>query len=153
MLLDLSTYLACAPAEAEKHVRTVRLLDHVAAPVVRFVHERKVPLGELWADGTYRVRMYLFGVLPLGWQAVVISFPEHAGGFCLRDNGYGPWISRWDHVITIEPSGGGTLYRDRLAIEAGPLTPAVWLFAQFFYRHRQRRWRGLVRRRFEYAAT
>ncbi len=153
MLLDVSTFLACEPGEAEKHVRTLRLLDYVASPLVRFVHEPPRSPGDLWADGTYQVRMYLFGVVPLGWQAVVISFPRHAGGFSLRDNGYGPWISRWDHVITIEPSGNGTLYRDRLAIEAGLFTPAVWLFAQAFYRHRQRRWRALVRRQFRYAAA
>ena len=150
MIVDVSTPLECASAEAERHVRTTRLLQHIAAPLVRFVPEQELP-AEIPNEGTFRVRMYLFGVIPLGWQAIVVSFPEHAGGFCLRDNGYSPLISRWDHVITIEPAEGRTLYRDRVAIEAGALTPLVWLFAQVFYRHRQRRWRELVRRNFRYA--
>ena len=38
------------------------------------------------------------------------------------------------------------LYRDRIAIEAGFLTPFVGLYARWFYRTRQRRWRALARR-------
>jgi ligand-binding SRPBCC domain-containing protein len=150
MVVEVSTRLECRPDEAERHVRTTRLLRHIAAPLIRFVPEEELP-AEIPNEGTFRVRMYLFGVLPLGWQAIVVSFPEHAAGFCLRDNGYSPMISRWDHVITIEPEGDGTRYRDRVAIEAGVLTPLIWLFAQVFYRHRQRRWRELVRRNFRYA--
>ena len=33
-----------------------------------------------------------------------------------------------------------------IVIEAGPLTLLVWLFANWFYRHRQRRWRRVARR-------
>lgn len=150
MVVDVGTWLACTPDEAWRHVRTRRLLEYVAAPLVRFVPEQEMP-DEISSEGTYRVRMYLFGLVPLGWQAIVISFPEHDGGFCLRDNGFSPLISRWDHVITIEPEGEGTRYRDRVVIEAGLLTPLIWMFAQVFYRHRQRRWRGLVRQQFRFA--
>jgi ligand-binding SRPBCC domain-containing protein len=150
MVVDVSTHLACAPSEAQRHVRTMRLLEYVTAPLVRFVPEQEMP-AEIWSDGTYRVQMYLLGVVPLGWQAIVLSFPEKAGAFCVRDNGYSPLISRWDHMITIAPEGEGTRYRDRVAIEAGLLTPLIWMFAQVFYRHRQRRWRRLVRQQFRYA--
>jgi len=50
----------------------------------------------------------------------------------LRDNGYSPLITKWDHVITAQEVSGGTLYRDRVTIEAGILTPFVWLFARQF---------------------
>jgi len=42
--------------------------------------------------------------------------------------------------------------RDRVANNAGILTPCIWLFAQLFYRHRQRRWRQLVKGGFTYVA-
>jgi len=35
-------------------------------------------------------------------------------------------------------------------IEAGLLTPFIWLFSQVFYRHRQRRWQALVKRQFAF---
>jgi len=62
-------------------------------------------------------------------------------------------IKKWDHRITIDPSGTGTLYRDHVIIEAGVFTFFIWAFAQIFYRHRQRRWRQLVASGFDYAAT
>jgi hypothetical protein len=43
-----------------------------------------------------------------------------------------------------------THYRDVVYVEAGWLTPAIWLYASLFYRHRQRRWRRLVRNGFDY---
>src|SRR5207302_1640781 len=47
----------------------------------------------------------------------------------------------------IRPSGDGqTLYSDEILIETGWVTAFVWLFAQWFYRHRQRRWRRVARR-------
>jgi len=36
-------------------------------------------------------------------------------------------------------------YTDQIDIQAGILTPPIWLFAHIFYRYRQRRWRHLVR--------
>ena len=54
-------------------------------------------------------------------------------------------IRKWDHWITVAPNpDGSTDYRDEVEISAGVLTPFVWIFAQLFYRHRQRRWRGLA---------
>ena len=64
----------------------------------------------------------------------------------IRDNGYGPLIKRWDHWIAIAADEGGTThYTDRVAIEAGLITPLITTFARVFYAHRQRRWRALAR--------
>jgi len=56
-----------------------------------------------------------------------------------------------DHRIIIhdEPNGK-TRYSDDVEIEAGLLTPFVWLFSQAFYRHRQRQWQKLVAKNFQY---
>lgn len=153
MLIDVSTYLPCKPEQAIRHARTSRLLRYVAEPLVKLVPRQPSRLPETWSEGTYWVSLYLFGFIPLGRQAVVISFPEARNGFLVRDNGYGSFIHRWDHIITLEPAGNGTLYRDRLTIEAGVLTPLVWGFAHLFYRHRQRRWRKLVDHSFNYTAS
>ena len=92
--------------------------------------------------------MFLFGFIPLGWQAIVISLPEPRGNTrFVRDNGHSPLIRRWDHWITIEPSEDGkrTRYTDTVEVEAGLLTPVIAAFARVFYAHRQRRWRALAR--------
>lgn len=149
MLIDISTHLSCAPNVVIEHVNSPQLLLHVAKPMVRFVALEPPHFPIKWAEGTYSVSMYLFGLVPMGRQAVVISHP-HADVFTLRDNGHSAMIPTWDHVITIAAAGSGTLYRDRLIIRAGLLTPFVWLFALLFYHHRLRRWRQLVRAGFDY---
>jgi hypothetical protein len=127
MQIDLSTQLPCSLAEVVAQVRTPHLLRQVASPL-------------------HWVRLKLFGVLPIGRQAIVISYPqtENAQTFMLRDNGYSPLINKWDHLITAQEVNGGTLYRDSVTIKAGILTPFVWLFARLFYAHRQRRWATLA---------
>jgi hypothetical protein len=109
-------------------------------------------LPDSWSEGTYRVRLHLFGLVPFGEQAIVISIPPTATGFALRDAGHSALIKTWDHLITIQPHGNGSIYRDRVEVKAGVLTPLIWLFAQVFYRHRQRRWRALVARKFNYGS-
>lgn len=89
--------------------------------------------------------MFLFGTIPLGWQAIRISLPEQLDDVrYVRDDGYGPLIKRWDHWIAIGPEGDGTRYIDQVMIDAGPLTPVVAAFARIFYAHRQKRWRELA---------
>ncbi len=153
MIVNLSTFLAAEPREVEAHLRTSRLLIYIASPLVKFTPYGATQLPERWEEGTYWVSLRLLGFIPLGKQAVVISYPESPGSFCLRDNGHGTLIKKWDHQITVDPSETGTLYRDQVTIEAGIFTFFIWAFAQLFYRHRQRRWRKLVASGFSYAVT
>ncbi|AUX70782.1 hypothetical protein CHX26_03060 [Porphyrobacter sp. HT-58-2] len=143
----MTTSLSCTPDEAWAKVKTSALLQHIAAPLIRFTPKGGKAFPAVWEPGEYRAWMWLFGVLPIGWQAVVISAPEPQGDTrFVRDNGYGPLISRWDHWIEISPGvNSTTTYTDRVTIEAGPLTPLIAGFARLFYAHRQRRWRKLAR--------
>lgn len=144
--VELTTHLDCTPDEAWERVQTSALLDHIAAPMIRFV-PRDGSFPQTWRPGEYRAWMFLFGFIPLGWQAIAISVPEPSGTTrYVRDNGYSPLIKRWDHWIEIAPdgSGCGTRYTDRVEIEAGLLTPLIAAFARVFYAHRQRRWRALA---------
>jgi hypothetical protein len=122
---------------------------HVAWPILQFVPIGDEPLDTFKQGGRYRVRLKLFGMFSFSSQWIIISLHEPEVGEWpkrLRDNGYSTLISKWDHWITVSPDAyGGTQYSDDVEIRAGMLTPFVWMFAQVFYWHRQRRWRGLVR--------
>jgi hypothetical protein len=49
-------------------------------------------------------------------------------------------------VISIKPRDDSrSLYRDTIEIDAGILTFVVWAWANWLYRHRQRRWRALAK--------
>lgn len=156
MNLTLSTVLDAHPDEVWREVNRPELLLHVAWPLLVFEPLDPDRFPERWEEREYRVRMRQFGVLPVGWQVIGIERPPHSDrARHLRDNGRGTLASTWDHLITVEPIDDQhgrtkTRYTDRLGVRAGLLTPMVWAFARLFYAHRQRRWRRLVRRGFEY---
>ena len=146
--VELTTYLECSPDRAWEYLQTSKLLDHITAPLVRFVPvEGSFP--ERWTAGDYRSGMLAFGFIPIGEQTIGIEYPRSEGERrILRDNGHGSLIKRWDHFIFIEPEGEGTRYTDRVDIEAGILTLPVAAYARLFYGHRQKRWRALARTNF-----
>src|SRR5690606_24160856 len=149
--IKLTTALAARPERVWAEVQTSRLLQHVAAPLVRFRAINPIELPEAWADASYEVQVLVFGWLSAGRQLVRISRSESGTARVLRDDGSGQLARVWNHTIRVEPSpGGGTRYTDIVEVQAGVLTPFVWAFAQMFYRHRQRRWRALVERGFDY---
>jgi hypothetical protein len=154
MKLTVSTTLTCPPEWVWRKVMEPATLLLVASPLLRFEPVEPTQLPDIWEEATYRVKMKMLGVIPMGAQYVVITDMEgddFPGNRCyrIRDNGYGDLANRWDHVITLrENADGTTCYTDTVDIEAGMLTLGVWLFAAIFYRWRQMRWRKLVRRNF-----
>jgi hypothetical protein len=145
MQLQISTYLDCSIEQAITHAKTTRMLKFVAHPLVHFTPITPSTWPDTWAEGTYWVGVRILGLLPFGRQAIVISFPPSEDGFLLRDNGFSALVNVWDHTISISSEAGQTRYMDTVTINAGVFTLPVWLFAQAFYRHRQRRWRLLAR--------
>lgn len=148
------TVLDCPPADAIAHVRSPRLLAYVAAPWLRFEPVDPPALPDEWEPGRYLVRLKLLGLLPLGTQVIGIRALEQRGERLLvHDQGSSAWVRVWDHRIEISPAAdGGTRYCDRVTIEAGWRTPFVGWFARLFFGHRQRRWRRLVRSKFDYGS-
>ena len=63
----------------------------------------------------------------------------------INTNEHGGLIRAWNHTMKIEPvSEVHCRYSDRIEIDAGIWTVAMWSFAQFFYRYRQQRWQILA---------
>ncbi len=147
MRVVVESVLPCPAERAWGAVRTSRLLREVAAPVVDIRPAAGGDLPEVWPEGrTLAVRCTLFGVLPLGTRALHFErIDPEAREIQTRESD--PLVRRWDHLIRVEERPDGRChYRDVIDIDAGRLTAAVWLFAQAFYRHRQRRWQRVARR-------
>lgn len=149
MKISLSTVIDLSADDVWQEVQTSALLAHITWPIIRFQPIDPVSPPAVITEGRYLVRLWLFGFIPFGSQCIVASqhfaandeWPKQ-----IRDNGHGTFMKVWDHWITVQPLGGNRVdYRDAVEIEAGLISPFVWLFSQMFYRHRQRRWRGLAR--------
>jgi hypothetical protein len=153
MRLDISTRLPCTLDQSVSQVMTTRLLQYVSYPLVSFTFLDAPQFPRTWTAGTHWVFITLFGFLPFGRQAIVISIPPVETGFALRDAGHSTLIPVWNHLITIDPIAGGVVYRDRVEVRAGVLTPFIWVFAQLLYRYQQRRWRQLAVNGFDYGES
>lgn len=150
MKVELSTTLKAPAEQVWRWVQRPALLHWVAAPLVRFRPIQPTTLPEVWEDGEVRVSMLIFGVLPMGTQVIRIHREEGLAGDrsarSLVDMGEGDLVKAWHHRIRVVPESAGTThYTDSVVVEAGPPTLFVWMFAQVFYRHRQRRLRDLAR--------
>ena len=149
MQVKIESVFPCSTERLMKELEKIKSFIYVGKPMVHFVELPGHRLPEYWAEGKYLVEMRLFGILPLGNQWIVLSINREERH--IRDNGYSSLIKKWDHNITLqEQDKGMTLYRDTIDIEAGGFTPFVVLFAQMFFRWRQKRWRKLINNQFNY---
>ena len=135
--------------ETELPISADRGWELVSKPaLLEFVMPRVMGLSglpERWsgAGGMDRLGLRLFGVVPM-WDHV-IRFERFEPYEIVTDESGGP-VSVWRHTARFEPlSADSCLYVDDIEIEAGRLTPLVWAYASYQYRHRQRRWRALAR--------
>lgn len=53
----------------------------------------------------YRMKMYLFGVLPLGWQELSIRATRTTEQATLTDVGPGFAVKLWDHNVVLTKQG------------------------------------------------
>lgn len=98
------------------------------------------------AGTTLTTRMRLFGVVPL-WSHRLEVVRVDAQARELLSHEHGGLVRRWNHRIKVsERVGQQAHYIDEIDIDAGLLTPVIWLFAHLFYRYRQMRWRYLAHR-------
>lgn len=121
-------------------------LSFVAAGMVTYDSVETWP--KQWRVGTrVNLRPRLFGCLPPSDHMVEFVRLDPAQRE-IETNESGGMITRWDHTMRVESLNDRTSrYVDTLVIEASPFaTPSVWLFTQFFYRHRHRRWHKLLAR-------
>ncbi len=150
--IEIATFLDAPPAIIRDHVGRSALLEYVARGVIRFEPIDPPRFPDRWTEGRYKARMFWKGIVPIGWQSIGIEEqPMKGDTWSLRDNGHGGLIKTWDHMIEVSPQNGGSLYVDRVTVDAGLLTPFVAIFAKRFYEHRQKRWRRLVSNTFDYS--
>jgi hypothetical protein len=62
---------------------------------------------------------------------------------CIETSEWGKGIHHWLHTMEILPSNRGSVWIDRISIDAGLTTPVLALFARHMYRHRHKK-RGAI---------
>jgi hypothetical protein len=146
MKVDVSTRLDCSAEKAWTEAVKTSVLTRVIWPMARIVPADQGRFPERWSEGlTLRCKSFLWGFIPIGVRMLHFETVDNERfRFCTRE--HDSMVKRWDHVASVVPDGEKhSIYRDVIEIDAGKLTFLVWLWACWFYRHRQRRWRALAR--------
>jgi hypothetical protein len=139
MTIEVSSYFPAALDTVFSYLQKIETLRYIAAPFARFE-----PVGpdEVWAVGkTFQLKLKACG-FDFGIHTIdVIGFDRTA--ILTRERN--SIVPVWNHRITMRPVDRGmTHYTDRVEIKAGWKTLFICLWANMFYRHRQRRWRKLL---------
>lgn len=144
MLVERSAQLDAPAEKVWNAVKTPAAFRYVTKGLLTMpsVSERD---GD-WVEGETVVGwVFLFGLLPVSRHHLRFAEIDDASR-TLRSNEHGGILRRWDHDIDVTPiDEDHCLYRDRIELEAGPATPLIWVWAHWFYRTRQNRWRRLSR--------
>lgn len=115
-------------------------LQYIAFPYATFT-PLDVDSSFKWGVGTTSsYKFKLFGFIPMGIHTIKIErFDEKTGVSSKEGNQFVPV---WNHEIFLEEiDEKNTKYTDKVTIKAGWKTFFVWLWANAFYAHRQRRWK------------
>lgn len=153
MRVTLRLELDAAPDDVWELLHDPLALAEVVAPLLRIepVGHRRFP--PRWTTSDHVVRTRLLGVATLGDQRIRLSASRRGDARILEDSG-GPVsgllgvVTSWRHRMAVSPApGGGTLYRDRLDLSAGALTPFVWIGTWALWQYRAARIRAVVARR------
>jgi hypothetical protein len=132
------------PARREivfEKLQRLETLQTVAAPYASFtpVSKDTDPVWQVGGVSAYRFK--LFGLIPFGTHIIRI---ERFDMNTVQSREHNEHVHVWDHKITLRDRGNETEYTDEVEIRAGWKTVFIWLWANAFYAHRQRRWIALL---------
>lgn len=144
MIVKKSSVFPASRYEVFEKLQKLETLQTVAKPYATFEPiETTEPAWKVGSTSTYR--LCLFGVIPFGIHRIHI-FRFDPG--CVSSHERNEHVPVWNHNITMVPiDENHTEYTDKIEIQAGWKTPFIWLWANAFYAHRQRRWIRLLKER------
>lgn len=145
VVVRITTRLALSADEAWQMLTKKSTFLYITRGMVGYSGDEAWPERLFYPGALIVTKLRLLHFLPPTPHVVeIVRVEEDARQVETRESG-GP-VRSWKHHMQIEAIRSDLCrYTDRIEIQAGLLTPAVWLFACLFYRCRQMRWRMLAR--------
>ena len=120
----------------------LKTLQFIAKPYATFEPVDTVDNFKWQVGGESSYKFRLFGFIPFGVHKIHIDRFDEEYVSSREGN---PHVPVWNHEIFLEKQDDDrTLYTDKVTIKAGWKTFFVWLWANCFYAHRQRRWKKML---------
>lgn len=132
------------PASREtvfEKLQELETLQYIARPYATF--EPAGPVTSVWRVGSESsFHFRLFGIILYGIHTIRIVRVDPEGISSREEN---PHVPIWNHDIDlVKLDEHQTEYTDKVEVHAGWKTLFIWLWANAFYRHRQRKWIKLL---------
>ena len=141
MIVQKTSVFPASRKTVFEKLQKLETLQYIASPFATFE-----PVGNAaakWeAGGESSYRFCLFGFIPYGTHTIrIIRFdPDRISSREGNEH-----VPVWNHDITlVSLDDSHTEYTDRVEIHASWKTVFVWLWANMFYAHRQKKWVKLL---------
>jgi len=146
MKATIATIMQAESNKMWEELQKISSLMYVAAPVIIFKFQDGCRLPASWEIGReYQLKIFAFHIVPFGKHYIVVK-SINAKNKEIFTNESGSLTKTWNHFVRVETLDKKRLkYTDEIEIKAGMLTVFIWMFAQVFYRHRQRKWKKLLK--------
>jgi hypothetical protein len=145
MIVKVSSIIKTTPEILWEQIQRTKSLQYISAPILYFIPKKDTVLKDGWeTNKEYNLSLFLLKFIPLGQHKIVINkISQDTNEIVSSESGL--LAKTWNHKIKFDAiNSKQIMYTDTVEIKAGLLTIFIWLFAQIFYRHRQRRWRGFL---------
>lgn len=143
-----SSVFPAAKDEIFRRLQKLKTLQYIAHPYATFKSVDDTEELTWQEDSAFAFHFKLFALIPFGVHTIkVIQFDIEKGIYTQEGNKH---IPVWNHKIILEKINENTTkYTDIVEIQAGWKTLFVYLWANCFYAHRQRKWKRLLKRKIE----
>ena len=143
-----SSVFPAAKDEIFRRLQKLKTLQYIAHPYATFKSVDDTEELTWQEDSAFAFHFKLFALIPFGVHTIkVIQFDIEKGIYTQEGNKHVPV---WNHKIILEKINENTTkYTDIVEIQAGWKTLFVYLWANSFYTHRQRKWKRLLKRKIE----
>lgn len=143
-----SSVFPAAKDEIFRRLQKLKTLQYIAHPYATFKSVDDTEELTWQEDSAFAFHFKLFALIPFGVHTIkVIQFDIEKGIYTQEGNKHVPV---WNHKIILEKIDENTTkYTDIVEIQAGWKTLFVYLWANSFYAHRQRKWKRLLKRKIE----
>lgn len=125
-------------------LKELKTLQYVAYPYATFSPQNGNSDMQ-WKEGEIFVfKFKLLGFIPFGTHTIrVKEFSEEK--YTIYTHESNTYVPVWNHRISLSPAmNNSTLYTDEVELNAGWKTNIIFLWANCFYAHRQRKWIRLL---------
>ena len=143
-----SSVFPAAKDEIFRRLQKLKTLQYIAHPYATFKSVDDTEELTWQEDSAFAFHFKLFALIPFGGHTIkVIQFDIEKGIYTQEVNKHVPV---WNHKIILEKIDENTTkYTDIVEIQAGWKTLFVYLWANSFYAHRQRKWKRLLKKKIE----